>query len=286
MSAARWASLLLYVHAGAVVFALVGLLLAIPNPQWWAGVPGAASIYTFGLQYAGALHIVLGAAALLAFGLSVLGAARTLVFFAASTTLSLGMELLGTGTGWPFGAYEYTSGLGYEVWGRVPFTIPLSWFYMGFTSYLLAAELARRFAPRAGAWAAVVLGMWLLTAWDLVLDPAMAHENLAIRFWVWHETGPYMGMPLINFAGWSLTGLLFMGLSRAVWRSPPPEEVPVQFPFAVYVINMTFAIALSASVGLWLPIALALACGLGPACLVWRRPESAPRRATMTWRQG
>jgi len=286
MSAMKVARILLFAHVGAVVFALVGLLLAIPNPQWWAGVPGARSIYSFGLQYAGALHIVLGAAALLAFGVAALGPTRTAIFFVASTTLSLGMELLGTGTGWPFGAYEYTSGLGYKVMGRVPFSIPLSWFYMGLTSYLLAHEVLRRSVHAVGAWAAVVLGMWLLTAWDLVLDPAMAHENLAIRFWVWHETGPYMGMPLINFAGWSLTGLLFMGLSRVAWRSSPPDDLPVYFPFAVYGINMVFAIALSASVDLWLPIGLALACGLGPACLVWRRPGVRALPATMTWRRG
>jgi putative membrane protein len=271
MNALKLAQILLIAHAGAVGFALIGLLVAIPNPQLWAGIPGAPAIYAFGMQYAGALHIVLGAAALFCFGGAVLGWGRTAFFFVASCALSLGMELLGTGTGWPFGAYEYTSGLGFKVLGRVPFSIPLSWFYMGLTSYLLAHAMLERVAPRAPAWAAVALGVWLLTAWDLVLDPAMAHEALAIRFWVWHETGPYMGMPLINFAGWAMTGALFMGLSRLAWRASPPDDTPVQFPFFVYGINMVFAIALSASVALWLPIFLALALGVAPACLAWRR---------------
>jgi len=282
MNAMKLARILLVAHAGAVGFALIGLLVAIPNPQLWAGIPGASSIYAFGMQYAGALHIVLGAAALLAFGVAVLGWARTVAFFVASCALSLGMELLGTGTGWPFGAYEYTSGLGFKVLGRVPFSIPLSWFYMGLTSFLLAHTVIERLWPRAPAWAAVVLGTWLLTAWDLVLDPAMAHEQLAIRFWVWHETGPYMGMPLINFAGWALTGALFMGLSRAAWGGPPPDDMPVHFPFAVYAINMIFAIALSASVALWLPIVLALAFGFLPTLLVWRRGDAPPRPVTAT----
>lgn len=282
MNIMKLARILLVAHVGAVVFALIGLLLAIPNPQWWSGIPGAGSVYAFGMQYAGALHIVLGAAALLCFGGAVLGWKRTGVFFVASTTLSLGMELLGTGTGWPFGAYEYTSGLGFKVLGRVPYSIPLSWFYMGLTSYLLAHAMLEPLAPRVRSWAAVALGVWLLTAWDLVLDPAMAHENLAIRFWVWHETGPYMGMPLINFAGWALTGALFMGLSRAAWRAAPPDESPVLFPFAVYGINMVFAVALSASVGLWLPIALALALGMAPACLVWRRSGAPAPAAAVT----
>jgi len=58
--------------------------------------------------------------------------------YAASMFLSLGSELLGTSTGFPFGDYSYLSGLGYKITGLVPFTIPLSWFYMGFASYLIA----------------------------------------------------------------------------------------------------------------------------------------------------
>ena len=54
--------------------------------------------------------------------------------------------------------------------------------------------------------------------WDLVLDPAMAHETLPVTFWVWNQTGPYFGMPVQNFVGWAGTALLFMGLSRWLWR--------------------------------------------------------------------
>jgi putative membrane protein len=275
----RLARVLLAAHGVAVAFALLGLLVAIPHPELWSGIPGASSIFRFGMEYAGALHIVLGAGALAAFGGAVLGWGRTAIFFVASTCLSLSMELLGTGTGWPFGAYEYTAGLGYKVLGRVPFSIPLSWFYMGLTSYLLALLILARLAPGAPTWAAVGIGVWLLTAWDLVLDPAMSHPDLPIRFWTWHQAGPYMGMPLINFAGWSLTGALFMIVSRLAWRGLPHlEDVPRTFPFTVYAINMSFGIALSANVGLHLPIGLALVLGMAPACLVWRR-RGAPERA-------
>ena len=51
--------------------------------------------------------------------------------------------VIGTGTGDPFGNYEYLSGLGYKVLGHVPFSIPLSWFYMGLASFMLGSVLAR-----------------------------------------------------------------------------------------------------------------------------------------------
>ena len=85
---------------------------------------------------------------------------------------------------------------------------------MGLASYLIGIELFRELKGRIGVAARLMAGVWLLVVWDLVLDPAMAHETLSARFWVWHETGPYYGMPLQNFAGWALTALAFMGLSR------------------------------------------------------------------------
>ncbi len=267
MRSALW---LLYAHGVAVVFALFGLLVVIPNPDLWRHSELAARIYPVAMEYAGALHIVLGTAAMLAYGGAVVGWRNTGLFFAISTSLSLGIELLGTGTGWPFGAYEYTSGLGPMLFEQVPLSIPLSWFMLGFSSYLLAILVLARVAPRAPGWAVVAVGAWLLTVWDLALDPAMAHADMPLRFWVWHQTGPYMGMPLVNFAGWTLTGILFMGLGRAVWRGAvEPERLPPGIPFAVYAINTGFAVALNASLSLWLPIVLALVLGVAPACLVW-----------------
>jgi len=200
----KLARALLLGHATALVFGLAGMLIALPHPELWSASPLGQQAFTFGMQYAGPLHMVLGAAAMLAFGGAVLGWRCTLLFFGLACGLSLASELIGTGTGYPFGNYEYTSGLGYKILGRVPFSIPLSWFYMGLASLLLGGALAR-WHP---VWS-VVLGAYFLTAWDLVLDPAMAHPSLALNFWIWHQSGPYFGMPVQNFLGWTATGALF-----------------------------------------------------------------------------
>jgi putative membrane protein len=224
------------------------------------------------MQYAGATHIVLGAAAVFFYGWGALGLGRTAIFFLVSTILSLSSELIGTGTGWPFGNYEYTAFLGYKILDRVPFSIPLSWFSMGLVSYLLGSLLAAKLGGRRTFWA-LALGVWLLTAWDLVLDPAMADPGLRVQFWTWHEAGPYFGMPVQNLVGWSLTGLLYMGLSRILWGG----NVDVRrmagtawFPFTVYVANVIFAMALSLGAGLWPPVLLAGLVGLLPAALALR----------------
>jgi len=243
---------LLVAHAVALVFGLGGMLIALPHPELWSSSPVGRDVFAFGMQYAGSLHMVLGAATMLAFGVVALGWRRTAIFFALACGLSLGAELIGTSTGYPFGNYAYTSGLGYKILDRVPFSIPLSWFYMGFAALCIGGVVAR-WQP---LWS-VLLGAYLLTGWDLVLDPAMAHPGLALNFWTWHQAGPYFGMPIQNFVGWTATGLAFMGISRRLWGTQVPT-ISAQIPLAVYALNVAFAMVLSAAGGVWPPIAIVL----------------------------
>ena len=180
------------------------------------------AFYAQAINNTGGTGMLLGTLAMLRLRRLAVGVRRTLLFFVAATVISAAAELTGTKTGWPFGGYEYTSFLGPKLLGRVPIAVPLSWFYMGFASFVLADAIvvacARR-APIARTLWSIVLGTWLLVRWDLVLDPSMAAPNMQyIHFWVWHETGPYFGMPLRNLAGWFGTGLLFIAVGRLAWR--------------------------------------------------------------------
>lgn len=271
----RIARILLIGHLAALAFGLAGLLIALPNPQWWSGDPRALEVFNFGMSKGGATHILFGAAAMFAYAWVVIGKRKTLIFFAVSCLLSLTSELIGTGTGWPFGNYSYTDYLGYKVLDRVPFTIPLSWFYLGLAAYMLGTLLANRIGGRLTFWS-LFFGVWLLTAWDLVLDPAMADPSLLVKFWTWHESGPYFGMPIQNLVGWSVTGLLYMGISRMIWRQNmnAVDLAPTAwFPFAVYAANLIFAMFLSLGAGLWPPVVLALVAGMLPAWLAMRSPR-------------
>lgn len=273
---------LLAAHLLALMFGLAGLLIALPNTGLWAGDPMAMQAFNFGMSYGGATHILFGAAAVFALGWKVLGPRKTVIFLIASTLISLSSELIGTGTGWPFGNYAYTDFLGYKILDHVPYTIPLSWFYMGLTSYLLGSLIATVFRFKNHVVWSIALGVYFLTAWDLVLDPAMAAPGLAVQFWVWRADGPYFGMPLQNFVGWSLTGLIFMTVSRFIWASDPPtnanSSVTIML-FTIYAANIVFAMALSAGAGLWGPVAIALVAGLLPACLVFRQLPTRKKQA-------
>ncbi|HYZ15142.1 MAG TPA: carotenoid biosynthesis protein [Candidatus Acidoferrum sp.] len=263
-------------HVLALVFGLFGILVAIPHPELWSGQPRAAAFFAFVLDKAGGSAMILGAAAMFAYGLWALGPRRTVLFFFAATLISAAAELTGTKTGWPFGGYEYTSFLGYKLLGRVPFPIPLSWFSMGLASYVLADAVvaAREVRPRA-LWS-VVLATWLLVAWDLVLDPSMASPRMQyVHFWIWHETGPYFGMPLRNLAGWFGTGLLFIAAGRALWRDATPPTVRVALPFVVYAANIVWSMVLSLSAGMWPTAIAAILLALLPAASALLRARDA-----------
>ena len=264
----RTVKILFFCHLAALVFGLGGLLIALPHPELWDNSPLAVEVFNFGISYAGSLHILLGAAAVLLFGLFLAGTRKTLIFFVVATTIPLGMELLGTSTGFPFGPYSYTSFLGFKIAGLVPYSIPLSWFYIGFTSFVLANVIVARLGQGHRTVWSLVLGVYFLTAWDLSLDPAMASQSLPIHFWIWHQSGPYFGMPISNLVGWSLTGLVYMGLSRLLWRrNLATSSIAAWFPIGVYVANTGFAIALDLSAGLWIPVLIAVVLGLMPASL-------------------
>ena len=213
---------------------------------------------------------VSGAIALFLYGWASIGLRKTAIFAAIAYPLSLTSELLGTGTGWPFGNYAYTDFLGPKALDHVPWSIPASWFYMGFASYLLGCAIVDRLGGSRSWLVPCLAGAWLLTAWDLVLDPAMAHESLRITFWVWDESGPYFGMPIKNFIGWTVTAFLFMALSRLAWRAPAQLRGSLLVPLVVFIANMIFAIVISASVDLWVPIIAAVLVGIAPLLLIQR----------------
>ena len=71
-----------------------------------------------------------------------------------------------------------------------------------------------------------------------------------------------------------------MGLSRLLWREDVDvNRMPLVLPWAVYAVNLAFAMVLSGGVGLWIPIILAIVLGLIPASVIFLPREGQPTRA-------
>ncbi|MGF1569293.1 MAG: gamma-carotene 1'-hydroxylase CruF [Nodosilinea sp.] len=270
----------LYGHFIAMAFGLAGLLWVVPHPELLDYLPGGQTMFQWSMAGGGVGYIVLGTLAVALYGYRTLGGRAIAAFAVAAVGISLASELLGTSTGFPFGGYSYLNGLGYKIGGLVPFTIPLSWFYLGLSSLLLAhSGLRAEDRGRRYGWlralGAISLGSVLLTSWDFVLDPAMSQT--ALPFWYWHQPGAFFGMPYQNFAGWLGTGAVFMGVALVLWQglkvSPELDRAQLGMPLAVYLGNFTFALVMSLAAGFYVPIALGLLTGVAPALLCWRASQ-------------
>jgi putative membrane protein len=262
-------------HIAAMAFGLAGLILVIPNAEFILSLSKfGQDVFQVSMANGGVGYIILGAAAMAIYAYRVLGVRQWLGFMLPALVLSLSSELLGTSTGFPFGHYQYLSGLGYKIAGLVPFTIPLSWFYLGFSAYLLArAGLENtRIAPWIQQVVAIAIGSILLTAWDLVLDPAMTQT--AVPFWQFQEVGEFFGMPYRNLSGWIGTGVVFMTVAALIWEKKPlnVQRSQLLVPLTVYLVNFAFGAVItvtSLDSRFLIPTALGVLVGVIPAIGLW-----------------
>ncbi len=257
------------VHLAALMLGLGSLLIISSHPEIWNTSPIGVAIFENVLRFAGTLHVLFGAATMFLFGLLCVGPRKTLVFFIAATMISLSMELFGTSIGFPFGISLSITYPGIKSAGFVPYSILLSWFYMGFTSYLLASKLVAMLKwPRQTLWS-LLLGTYFLITWDLVLNSAIEGQHLAAQAGTWQIYGAYFGMPLRNLLGWTLNGLLFLSIARLLWHSTIEQRrVAAWLPVGVYSANTGFALALNLSLGLWFPLLLSAFFVLLPESLI------------------
>ncbi|MEO0488185.1 MAG: gamma-carotene 1'-hydroxylase CruF [Cyanobacteria bacterium J06659_2] len=275
-------------HGVSMAFGLAGLLWVMPNPEFLQHIPAGPTLFTWSMAGGGVIYIALGAIAVALYAYRTLGLKSLLAFMVPAIAVSLASELLGTSTGFPFGDYSYLNGLGYKISGLVPFTIPLSWFYLGLSAYLLArtgllTQQRQRQGAGLPAWvwqlSCLILGAGLLTAWDFVLDPAMSQT--AMPFWFWHQPGDFFGMPYQNFAGWLGTGMVFMAIAAFLWRKDDRtvtlSRSQVIVPLVVYLLNFGFATAMSLASGIFVPVLLGLLVGAVPALVCWWWADASDR---------
>lgn len=243
-----WAWIATALHALLTMVSIGAFAVMIGRPVP-SGVDVAewARSYQWGMQYMGALVLVLGFLGAWLALWEAAGPVRATAAALAVTGFTLSIEVVGAATGLPFGAHSYGTALGWRVAGLVPFTIPLSWFMMLFatTGLALRAGLRARYTA--------LLATVGLLAWDVLMEPAM---SAAFPFWVWRESGIWHGMPLANWMAWAVIGPIIGLLMQRLARPHLPAIAGTRLPEVIYIVN-----------GL-LPLAMALRYELHGAALV------------------
>jgi uncharacterized membrane protein len=219
----------------------------LPNSDW------ARTFFANSFAWNARAHIIL-TGVVMAVAFFRRAGARWLIAFVSVFVLSFLAEHIGTGTGFPFSGYEYTRLLGPRIGERVPWVIPMSWFFMSAPSWILARRtFPTKVVPR------VLFATYLLVLWDVALDPAM---SFLVTYWLWEVPGPYYGMPWVNFAGWALTGVVLMIaleiLDRWIdWAG----EVSVSWSLLYHVAIVLMPLVMLIAAGAWWAVLLTLACG-------------------------
>lgn len=162
--------------------------------------------------------------------LSSLPVGTALVLIVLIPFLGWGFELIGSRTGVPFGRYHYTDVLKPQI-RNVPVVVPAAWLMM----IPASAAVGELMVPGGTDVVQLLVSAAAFTAWDLFLDPQMVLWD----FWRWEKPGRYFGIPLVNFLGWFLCGLLALFAMTALLPATACF-LPVWPLFAVYVLTWFF----------------------------------------------
>ena len=272
----RAATICLAFHAALSLFSAVAFATFLSGaPPAWLAEPANQRALQIGWTFGPATTVVLGALAGLLHAAGRLGARRAGLIFIFGFLISLTAELSGTHTGYPFGSYGYSGLLGYKILGLVPFNIPTSWFFMLYCSLAICGRLLTARDDGRSRWVWAVVAGFVLTAWDVSMDPAMVRTS----HWIWHlapvgqqtwlqrifVSDLFYGMPLSNWLGWLLTGTI---VARVMLAIVPPSAwtrhvSATTFPLVLYAVNGVLPITICARYGMtWAAVLGALAMAL------------------------
>ena len=159
---------------------------------------------------------------------------KTLIFAVVGYLIAFASEKLSITTGFPYGWYYYiddTSQRELWVWG-VPFFDSLSYVFLTYCSYATALFILSPLAVKGAdlitletrairqSWAALVLGAFLQTFLDIIIDPVALQGNRWFlgQIYGYYENGLHFGVPVSNYAGWLLTSFVLVAVFQRIDR--------------------------------------------------------------------
>lgn len=181
-----------------------------------------------------------------------IGWRRTLLFTAITWATAFAAEFSSIRTGIPFGPYYYLEATrDRELWiGGVPFMDSLSFTFLAYASRALGGYLVEGGDGRARV-VRVALGTLLFVLLDVVIDPlALRGDRWFLgQIFGYPNGGVYFGVPLSNFAGWGVVGVVALGLFEALpGRAPAPEDLRLS-DVALYYLVLLFNLAMTFYIG-------------------------------------
>lgn len=183
------------------------------------------------------------------------------------------VETISAKTGIPFGPLVYTDSLGPELFGALPWPIPLLWVVIILNSRGVARLILRpwRKIGKYGFW---VIGLTCLLSvvFDLGLEPFATKVN---HYWIWRVPATVLTWytaPWVNFVGWATTTLLILAfttpwlINKKHIKNAPPDYHPL---IVWLLLNLLLATG-NATHHLWLAASFSLAASAVITIFAWR----------------
>ena len=230
-----------------------------------------------------------------------IGWQRTACFLVITFAVAFLCEFSSTRTGIPFGWYYYTgSTVGQELYiADVPFMDSLSFPFLLYASYCMALAfiLPATNVQRSGwgvpliemdfpldtrtGWPVILLTILFFSFIDIIIDPiALQGERWFLgRIYYYPEPGTHFGVPIANYIGWAVVGLLslraYLPLDRRCGQarvSAPHVTSPVLLGCGLYYGVLIFNLTVTFWIGefllgttgvfIYLPVTVLLALRL------------------------
>lgn len=188
------------------------------------------------------------------------------IYIFISYLVAFACEYSSTRNGFPFGYYVYLDETRIrELWiSNIPFWDSLSFVFLSYFSWILAAVLRKPFSPSNALMerATTIMGGVLMMLLDVVIDPvALRGDRWFLgKIYDYPNGGSYFGVTLSNFFGWFFVGsttlLLFQKISRMglldfhSWRTLSKRFSCAVF--SAYSAVMLFNLFLTVWIGEWL----------------------------------
>ncbi len=170
---------------------------------------------------------------------------KTIAFAIVGYMIAFASEKLSITTGFPYGWYYYIDDTSHRelwVWG-VPFFDSLSYVFLTYCSYTTALFILSPLATKGAnlitletrairhSWAALVLGAFLQTFLDIIIDPVALQGNRWFlgQIYGYYEEGLHFGVPISNYAGWLLTSFILVAAFQQIDRRDVKKTPPGLF---------------------------------------------------------
>ena len=193
-------------------------------------------------------YIFVFLAAFLFAAIQLIGWPRTWRFWLISWATAFVCEFSSTRNGIPFGWYHYNgSTVGQELYfSNIPFMDSISFSFLLYAAYCVALCLVLPIRVSTAStrpmlkplhldlnartsWSVFLLTAFLFAFIDMVIDPlALRGDRWFLgKIYNYHDPGLHFGVPLSNYAGWAVVGLISLAMYFPLDRHIPALSLPL-----------------------------------------------------------